>query len=231
MRIALLYPELLGTYGDGGNALVLRHRARLRGVKAEVVSVAIGDPIPAAEIFVLGGGEDGPQRLATDALRADGSLAAQVDAGSRVLAVCAGFQILGRRFAIAGGADYEGLGLLDVETHRGARRRVGELAVIAGDRTLVGFENHGGETTLGAGLTPTGSVVVGYGNDGRTDGARLGNVIATYAHGPVLAINPWLADHILEAVLGRPLDPTSTSAERLHERRCAQVVHSRSRRP
>jgi CobQ-like glutamine amidotransferase family enzyme len=231
VKIALLYPELLGTYGDGGNALVLAHRARLRDEPVEVVTVALGDAVPAADVYLVGGGEDGPQRLAADALREDGSLAARVDDGAWLLAVCAGFQILGTRFAVAGGADHDGLGLLDVETRRGARRRVGDLAVAVGPRTLVGFENHGGETVLGHRLAALGSVVTGFGNDGSLDGARRGTIVATYAHGPVLAINPWLADEILEGALGRTLEPVATSADRLYESRLAAVSQSRSRRP
>jgi hypothetical protein len=229
VRIALLYPELLGTYGDGGNAVVLAHRAALRGVVVSVDEVRLGDPIDAADIYLLGGGEDGPQRLAVDALRRDGSLAARIDEGAQVVAVCAGFQILGTRFAVAGGTDYDGLGLIDAVTVRGERRRVGEMLAEVDGRLLVGFENHGGDTILN-GDRPLGSMRIGHGNDGRVDGARARGIFATYAHGPVMALNPWFADEILAAALGRELEPVATVADRLHAERLAALDHS-ARRP
>lgn len=229
MRVALLYPELLSTYGDGGNALVLTERARRRGIEADAVSVALADPLPNADIYLLGGGEDGPQRQAADALRRDGTLAERVHGGAVVLAVCAGLQVLGRRFAVAGHEVHEGLGLLDLETVRGASRRVGDLLTRVGDETLVGFENHGGDTVLGA-VAPLGRVEVGYGNNGQSDGCRTERVYGTYAHGPVLALNPWLADELISLALGRSLGPLGTVADRLHARRCA-VVAQAGRRP
>jgi CobQ-like glutamine amidotransferase family enzyme len=230
LRIATIYPELLGTYGDGGNALVLVERARRRGHLAETVRVALGDPLPSAQIYLLGGGEDGPQRQATEALSADGSLASRLADGAQVLAVCAGLQILGTRFAVAGGGEQEGLGLVDLETRRGERRAVGELLVRVGSQQLVGFENHGGVSALGD-SSPLGSVEVGYGNDGSTDGVRAGGLIGTYAHGPVLALNPWLADELLSAALGASLAPLEGPADRLHQERCRRVAQGARRRP
>jgi CobQ-like glutamine amidotransferase family enzyme len=222
MKIALLFPELLGTYGDGGNARVLSHRARLRGIAADVIEVRLGDSLPDAQIFLLGGGEDGPQRQATEALRSDGSLSARIADGSQLFAVCAGLQILGQRFAVAGGGSHEGLGLLDLVSERGESRRVGELAVSVGVHTLVGFENHGGVTTLGS-CAPLGRVRVGFGDDGKVDGARAPGIVTTYAHGPVLAMNPWLADEVLAAALNRELDPVPSVADRLHAARIAKL--------
>ena len=128
LKIALVYPELLGTYGDGGNALVLAERARRRGIDVDVVSVAIGDDIPDASIYLLGGGEDGPQRLGADLLR-ESSFASRVRDGGYVFAVCAGLQLLGTSFAVEGDDEYEGLGLVPAVTRRGLVRSVGELLV------------------------------------------------------------------------------------------------------
>lgn len=218
MRIAVLYPELLGTYGDGGNALVLQRRMQVRGHRVSVQQVGLGEAIPAAELYLLGGGEDGPQRLATETLRKKG-FSRTVKSGALVLAVCAGLQILGQSFAVEGDLQYDGLGLVDAVTVRGAERRVGNMAVQIGQRALVGFENHGGETILGPRVEALGTVSRGFGNDGQVDGYKTEQIWATYAHGPVLALNPWFADHILSVVSGRELAPLRTVADLLYERR------------
>jgi CobQ-like glutamine amidotransferase family enzyme len=214
VSIALLYPELLGTYGDGGNAAVLAQRLRWRGIPAEVVDITAGESVPTScHVYLLGGGEDGPQALAVRELRASRALARAVDGGAAVLAVCAGYQILGRQFLGPDGRPHGGLGLLDVSTDRGpGPRRVGELVVepvVDPDLpTLTGYENHAGITRLGPGVQPLGKVVVGHGNDhgDGSEGAVSGRILGTYLHGPVLARNPALADLILSWVVG-PLDP------------------------
>jgi lipid II isoglutaminyl synthase (glutamine-hydrolysing) len=221
VRIALIYPDLLGTYGDAGNALVLAERARRRGEDALVTVVAPYDPVPAADLYLLGGGEDGPQRLAADLLRAS-DLRARFEDGATILAVCAGLQLLGRTFCVEGDDEYEGLGIIDAVTRRGERRSVGEMAVDVGGRYLVGFENHGGVTNLGD-VAPLGRVVRGRGNDGALDGVRAPRVWATYAHGPVLALNPWFADEVLSQVLGRELDALASVADRLYDERLAAL--------
>jgi CobQ-like glutamine amidotransferase family enzyme len=232
LRIALVYPELLGTYGDGGNALVLGERARRRGIEVDVLRVGIGDDIPDASLYLLGGGEDGPQRLGADLLR-ESSFAARVRDGKHVLAVCAGLQILGTSFAVEGDDEYEGLGLVTAVTRRGLTRAVGELLVRRDREVLVGFENHGGRTEIGAGVEPFGLVERGRGNDGVVDGYRTATIWASYAHGPVLAMNPWFADEILSRVLERELEPLDSVADDLYAERRNAILHSAesSRRP
>jgi hypothetical protein len=209
----------LGTYGDGGNGLAILERARRRGIDAELVSVGLRDVVPDASLYLLGGGEDGPQRLAVDLLRTS-SFGSRVRDGANVLAVCAGLQILGLTFCVEGNDEYEGLGLVDVVTSRGERRSVGELATRVDGRLLVGFENHGGRTTLHGGVDALGTVVKGRGNDAKLDGYRTKKIWATYAHGPVLAMNPWFCDEILAAVTGSELEPLSSAADLLYEERC-----------
>jgi len=216
--ICVLYPDLLGTYGDGGNALALAERARRRGVGVDVVEVRLNDSVPDASLYLLGGGEDGPQRLAADLLRGS-SFVSRVQDGAKVLAVCAGLQILGLTFCVEGDDEYEGLGLADVVTSRGERRSVGELATRVNGQLLVGFENHGGRTTLHGGVDSLGAVVKGRGNDGTLDGYRTKSIWATYAHGPVLAMNPWFCDEILSGVTGLELDPLASVADRLYQER------------
>jgi len=232
VSIALLYPELLGTYGDGGNATVLAQRLRWRNIPAEVVDVHAGEPIPSScQIYVMGGGEDAPQALAARELRSGSALVDAVAGGAAVLAVCAGLQVLGNRFAGEDGKAHDGLGLLDCETHRDdGPRRVGEVVVTPDPSLdlpdLTGYENHGGVTTIGPDAQPLGRVVVGHGNDGGdgTEGIVNDRVVGTYLHGPVLARNPALADHLLTSVLGAldPLDDGEVDAlrkERLHAAR------------
>ena len=215
VEIVLVYQSLLGIYGDRGNATVLVKRLAWRGYDAVLTVVEPGDPLPdTGAVYLLGGGEDAAQISAVRALQADGGLHRAVDRGAAVFAVCAGYQIIGRTFTV-GERDEEiaGLGLLDVSTTRGPVRAVGELLTrwhgAEGDaQWLSGFENHGGYTRLGPDATPLASVEVGIGNanDG-TEGAVAGTVIGTYPHGPVLARNPALADHVLELGLGHELAP------------------------
>ena len=218
LRIGLLYPDLLGTYGDGGNARILAHRARARGIDVVIEETRVGDELVGADLYLLGGGEDGPQRLACDLLAQNG-LAQRVADGATVFAVCAGLQILGTSFAVEGNDTYPGLGIVDAVSVRGTTRSVGEMAVAVGDQILVGFENHGGVTTLGSGVAPLGTMVRGRGNDGAVDGYHLDRIWATYAHGPALALNPWLADELLSSATDETVAPLVSVADELHRER------------
>ncbi|MBK5238791.1 MAG: glutamine amidotransferase, partial [Actinomycetales bacterium] len=163
VRIVSIYPTLLGTYGDGGNVAALSHIASLHGLAVDILTISPGMVIPDdADIYVMGGGEDTAQVAAANALRASGALTRAVDNGASVLAICAGYQLLGHEFPDADGNPSPGLGLLDVYTDRLPKRAVGELAAEpykAGPITvgpenvtqmLTGYENHGGATHLGA---------------------------------------------------------------------------------
>lgn len=215
VKIVVVYQSLLGIYGDQGNSRVLQQRARWRGIDAEVVFAEPGTPLPEdGAIYLLGGGEDAAQISAVNALRADGGLHRAVDRGAAIFAVCAGYQIIGTSFTVGEHDEVvEGLGLLDVSTRRGPTRAVGEILTHwigrdGEDAWLTGFENHGGYTTLGLSASPLATVEIGVGNDGGgTEGAVNGLVIGTYPHGPVLARNPALADHILQLALGEGLAP------------------------
>src|ERR1700683_8768 len=119
LRIAVVYPDLLGTYGDGGNGLVLARRVEWRGHDVALLQAFSAQPLPEADVYCLGGGEDGPQVRAARSLIDDGTLARRAEDGAVVLAVCAGYQIAGRTFPGADGAPHEGVGLLDIETAKG----------------------------------------------------------------------------------------------------------------
>lgn len=232
VHIALVYPAVLGTYGDGGNAVVLAKRLRWRDIDAELVPVEIDQPLPSqADIYVLGGGEDSAQSLAVSRL-SDGTLARAAERGATVFAVCAGFQILGETWLDGHGKQTPGLGLIDCRTDRlDGPRAVGELLVDAAlpdVGILTGYENHGGRTTLGSGAVPLGRAQAGIGNGaGGVDGALQGGVVATYLHGPALARNPALADYLLSRVVGElePLD--DTDAEELRRERIRAVTSVR----
>jgi lipid II isoglutaminyl synthase (glutamine-hydrolysing) len=188
--------------------LILAHRARRRDIPARTVEVRSGQEVPASgDIYLLGGGEDGPQALAAQRLIADRGLHRAAERRAVILAVCAGYQLMGESF-FAKGERCAGLGLLDLRSDRGPTRAVGELAgeidPALGLPVLTGFENHGGRTHLGPEVRPLAKVSVGIGNDGTTEGAYAGSVLGTYAHGPALARNPALADLLLRWATGAP---------------------------
>ena len=232
LRLVWVYPDLLSTYGDRGNLLVLERRARLRGLDVEAVMVNADQRVPQhADIYLMGGGEDLPQILAARRLRADGGLAAAAQGGAVIFAVCAGYQILGAEFGGAEGKPVPGLGLLDISSVRGERRGVGEILAdvdpLLDVPRLTGFENHQGVTRLGPGVAPLARVVAGVGNGDGTEGALAGRVAGTYLHGPVLVRNPGLADLLLTWAVGA-LPPLPAGDEewtqRLREQRLAAVA-------
>jgi CobQ-like glutamine amidotransferase family enzyme len=249
LTVVVVHPDLLGTYGDGGNGIVLVRRAQWRGLDAELVEAHSDDVLPRGDLYCLGGGEDAPQVRSAESLQADGVLERAHAEGAAVFGVCAGFQLLGRTFPDAAGRPHPGLGLLDVATVKGTgRRAVGELVaepradaprLAGGGRLprLTGFENHGAVTSVGPGARPLADVLTGVGNgagDG-TEGAWSGRVLGSYLHGPALARNPALADLLLgwalagrgESVSLAPLDDREEEALR-RERLTATA---RRRRP
>ncbi|MGC3955988.1 MAG: glutamine amidotransferase [Propionicimonas sp.] len=239
VEIVLVYQSLLGIYGDRGNAMVLRQRLAWRGIDARLIEVEPGEALPASgSVYLLGGGEDAAQVSAVRRLKEDGNLFRAIDDGAVLFAVCAGYQIAGTTFTVGERDEViEGLGLLDVTTRRGTERAVGETLSRwtrpdGAESLITGFENHGGFTTLGAGARPLAFVEIGVGNanDG-TEGAVQGRVIGAYPHGPVLARNPDLADHLLELALERSLDPLpSPEIDELRRQRIAAVRKTGLRR-
>lgn len=220
LRLVWVYPDLLSTYGDRGNALVVERRARQRGLGVTRIDVRSDQAVPTSgDIYLIGGGEDRPQRLAAERLRTDGGLVRAAENGAIIFSVCAGYQILGHEFINDLGEREAGLGLLDVRTVRGEGARcVGDVLADVNPQLglpqLTGFENHQGVTELGAGVKPFASVKVGRGNgtgDG-TEGAYRDTVFGTYLHGPVMARNPAVADMLLKLALDvNALPPADTT--------------------
>lgn len=227
VRIAVVLPDLLGTYGDRGNVIVLRQRLRWRGIGTEVVEVTARTGVPQhCDLYVLGGGEDAAQSMAAGWLRRHPGIQRAASRGAVVFGVCAGLQILGADFTGPDGVAHHGLGLIDARTRPMPHRAMGELVVrpdpVGGLDSLTGFENHFGGTELGPAARPLGLVRKGTGNGfGGVEGAVQGRVIGTYLHGPALARNPQLADLLLSWVTGDTLPPlelrevTRLRAERL----------------
>ncbi len=210
MKISVghLYPDYLNIYADRGNMAVLARRAAWRGHDLEVEAVSMGDVLrPGAhDLLYVGGGQDREQALvAVDlAARAD-AVQEAVAHGAAVLAVCGGYQLLGRYYRDRDGAELPGIGLFPLHTVAGERRMIGDVLLDCdwAGRTLAGFENHAGRTRLDDGALALGRVVHGFGNDGESgfEGCRVGRAIGTYLHGPLLPRNPWLADWLLAQAL------------------------------
>jgi CobQ-like glutamine amidotransferase family enzyme len=201
-----LYPEYLNIYADRGNIAVLTRRAAWRGIELEVEAIGVGDPVrPAHDLLYIGGGQDREQGLIAPDLAAKGDgIKEAVGGGAALLAVCGGYQLLGRFYRERSGAELTGVGLFPHETVAGERRMIGDVLLECelepgARRTLAGFENHAGRTRLDPGAEPLGRVVAGFGNDGESgyEGCRVGTAIGTYLHGPLLPRNPWLADWLL----------------------------------
>ncbi len=208
ITVGHLYPDYLNIYADRGNIAVLAERARARDHELEVVPVGLGEAVPVDEVdlFYIGGGQDREQALVAADLTAKGEVLAEaVDAGAAFLAVCGGYQLLGRFYRDRAGAELPGIGLLPLHTVAGERRLIGDVLLECewAGRTLAGFENHAGRTYLDEGAEPLGRVLAGFGNDGSSgyEGCRSGRVYGTYLHGPLLPRNPWFADRLLADAL------------------------------
>jgi lipid II isoglutaminyl synthase (glutamine-hydrolysing) len=210
IRAGHLYPEYLNIYADRGNIAVLARRAAWRGYELEVEAIGMGEPVEpgAHDLYYVGGGQDREQALVARDLAGKTGVLEAVAGGAALLAVCGGYQLLGRFYRERSGAELPGVGLFPLHTVAGERRMIGDVLLECelepgGPRTLAGFENHGGRTILDPDAEPLGRVVAGFGNDGESgfEGCRVRRAIGTYLHGPLLPRNPWLADWLLEQAL------------------------------
>ena len=242
-----LYPEYLNIYADRGNIAVLAQRAAWRGHELDVRAVSADDPFErgAHDLLYIGGGQDREQALvAHDLVAKRDALLDSARAGAAVLAVCGGYQLLGRFYRFANGEELPGVGLFPHHTIAGERRMIGDILLETElepgeQRTIAGFENHAGRTYLDADAEPLGRVVAGFGNDGESgeEGCRVGRAIGTYLHGPLLPRNPWLADWLLARAIAHRtgeepprLEPLGDELEREAHAVSAQRARSRGGR-
>lgn len=211
LTLGHLYPDQLNLYGDRGNILTLQQRCQWRGIRLRVVELGVGDALDpdAYDMLFIGGGQDRDQAPVAQDLYEMKSIGlwAAIEDDMPVLAVCGGYQLLAHYYRPASGPDLKGLGVFDAWTvHRGARapRCIGDIAIRWNGQTLVGFENHGGQTYLGT-AKPLGKVLKGFGNNAQdgTEGATYRNAFGTYLHGSLLPKNPHFADHLIELALKR----------------------------
>jgi hypothetical protein len=212
LRVLGLYPEQMNIYADRGNILFLQRRCEWRGIGFRYAASGPGESFDPADhdLIYIGGGQDRDQVLvAEDMLRTKRqAIASAVEDGAALLAVCGGFQLLGRRYQLDQ-RSIPGLGIADLETVREpGPRLIGNVSIEAelggAPRVLAGFENHGGRTYLGADAEPLGRVLHGHGNNGADggEGVRRLKLVGTYLHGPLLPKNAWLADHLIALGLG-----------------------------
>jgi CobQ-like glutamine amidotransferase family enzyme len=242
VRICHLYPSLFSVAGDRGNLFALTQRCAWRGIRYSVTEADIGvvPDFAQSDLILVHGGQDREMNAAASDLAAKaGPLREAIEADAVVLAVCAGYQLLGRYYAPPAGPPIQGLGVLDAVTEGGPTRFIGHVAVecdfgSGSPRQLTGFENHSGRTYLGSGTKPLGRVLAGAGNNGEdgTEGARYREVYATYLHGPALPKNPWFADYLLSRALAHryqdfgPLAPLADQVEaRAHDAAFRLALH------
>lgn len=226
LNVCHMYPDLLNLYGDRGNIIAFSRRCRWRDMQVELFQVNIGDKVDFSRMdFVfIGGGSDREQNLmADDLMERSGQLQEAIESGLVVLAICGGYQLLGKYYKTLEGEVIPGLGILDLHTGGGQTRLIGNVALeveLGGvKKRITGFENHSGRTRLGN-LEPLGRVLTGHGNNGedRMEGARYKNVICTYLHGPFLPKNPFITDFLISSALRRkygdvPLEPLDDRIE------------------
>ena len=242
-----LYPGYLNIYADRGNMAVLARRAAWRGIDLEYRTIELAEPLRPGDhdLLYIGGGQDREQaRVASDVASRASELEEAVERGAAVLAVCGGYQLLGRFYRDRSGAELPGAGVFDLHTVAGEGRMIGDVLLECelepGERrTLAGFENHGGRTILGPSAEPLGRVVAGFGNDGESghEGCRRGRALGTYLHGPLLPRNPWLADWLLAQALAHrygdvpELEPLPDDVEARAHEVAARRAHERGGRP
>lgn len=208
LNICHLYPDLLNVYGDVGNILILKNRAESRDIKVNIVNISLGDEFNKDDydIVFFGGGQDYEQSIVSEDLKNNKkeSLTEYIESGKVMIAICGGYQLLGKYYRAPNGEKLEGLGILDIYTEGGENRFIGNTIIYNEDfnETYVGFENHSGRTYIND-LKPLGKCIQGYGNNGEDgyEGCIYKNTFCTYFHGSLLSKNPELSDRLLTLAL------------------------------
>ena len=208
INIAHLYPDMLNLYGDRGNIIALTERMNARGIEVKTDAITMGKSFNSDDydILFIGGGQDFEQDVLLDDLKKgkDAEINKVIQGGKVMLAICGGYQMLGKYYKTYDGKMLEYMGALDFYTEGKAERMIGNYAFKTKEGIeVVGFENHSGRTYLGEGVEPLGTMIKGYGNNGEdgTEGVRFNNTFGTYSHGPILPKNPQLADLLISKAL------------------------------
>ena len=211
LRICHLYGNLMNTYGDNGNLLMLQHRAKKLGYEVETTLISLEEDFNPDDfdIVMFGGGQDYEQTVvAKDLQNKKDALIQYIEDGGVVVAICGGFQLLGRYYVNASGERLNGISAIDVCTNgQFPNRLIGDVEIVNEEfgETYLGYENHIGRTYLGKNMKPLGKVVKGYGNneEDHVEGCHYKNVFCSYFHGPILVRNQHLADRIIETAAER----------------------------
>lgn len=219
-----LYPDLMNLYGDYGNILALRRRCEWRGIELNVVPISLADSFDAdfADIVFIGGGQDNEQSvLQEDAVARKGpAILRAVESNAVFLAICGGYQLLGKYYISGKNEKIECVGAIDAYTLAGGDRLIGNMVfkcplLPKNEQLVIGFENHSGRTYRASGVSALGDVMLGHGNNGQdqTEGAQYKNVFCSYSHGSLLPKNPALTDLLLERALKRKYPAFENLAE------------------
>lgn len=219
INICHLYPDLLNVYGDLGNILILKYRCEQRGIKVNIKNLSLGEPFNKEDydIVFFGGGQDYEQSIVAKDLSGSKKEALQeyIESGKVLLAICGGYQLLGKYYTTPTGEKLEGLCILDIYTEAGDNRFIGNTLIKNEEfnETYVGFENHSGRTYIGN-LKPLGKVIKGYGNNGKDgyEGCIYKNTFCSYFHGSLLSKNPELADRLIISALTFKYGPIELSS-------------------
>lgn len=208
IKIAHLYPDMLNLYGDRGNIIALTQRMTARGIEVHTDAIAMGKSFNADDydILFIGGGQDFEQDVLLDDLKKgkDAEIKRAVNNGTVMLAICGGYQMLGKYYKTYDGKMLEYIGAIDFYTEGKEERMIGNYAFKTKEGIeVVGFENHSGRTYLGSSVEPLGKIIKGCGNNGEdgTEGVRYKNTFGTYSHGPILPKNPDFADLLISKAL------------------------------
>lgn len=232
LNICHLYPDLLNVYGDLGNILILKYRAEKRGITVNIHNISMGDEFDGSnyDIVFFGGGQDYEQSIVSKDLidTKRESITDYIENSGVFLAICGGYQLLGKHYSTPSGEKLNGLNILDLYSEAGDKRFIGNTIIFNEEfnETYVGFENHSGKTYLGDSLKPLGNCILGYGNNGedKKEGCIYKNTFGTYFHGSLLSKNPELADRLLNLSLNKryndvvlePLDDSIESNAKHH---------------
>lgn len=217
LNICHLYPDLLNVYGDVGNILILKHRAEKRNIKVNIINISTEDKFNPDDfdIVFFGGGQDYEQSIVSNDMISNKkeALAKYIESDKLLIAICGGYQLLGKYYIAPNGEKLQGLGILDIYTEGGEKRFIGNTVIYNEEynETYVGFENHSGRTFINN-LKPLGKCLHGYGNNGTDgyEGCIYKNTFCTYFHGSLLSKNPELADRFLMIALKNKYDKEIT---------------------